>query len=229
MRSLPRPGLLLLHGERLVRQVLAVEPLVPVRCADGRAIPYQSGPGAGGLSGPRVSARPRGGSAGSRQRGRRRVNCRCPASRDRAPTEGKVCVAILLVVTIPAVFVGIPLGVRSGEGFGGPSEFLPSLRGTVGGYRGGPLGSARTEGLSDVGLIGGPISGLHRWLQEISNAVVRAAPPFRHGRDSSAPEAPGSTADRSDSSRRRPRRTRRQVLSGHPLREPIARRVRRRA
>lgn len=73
-----------------------------------------------------------------------------------------VCAATLIIITVPAVFVGIPLGVQyAAQGLGGRGEFLPALGGTLLGTGAGLLYGMSQEGngAMAVGLIVGPILG----------------------------------------------------------------------
>ncbi|WP_224249888.1 hypothetical protein [Hyalangium gracile] len=86
-----------------------------------------------------------------------------------------VCAATVLVVTVPAILVGIPLGVQmAGENFGGQGRFLPALAGTVLGAGLGLMYGLTSDGSGDLalGLIVGPVLGSILFY-EISHAVVR--------------------------------------------------------
>lgn len=77
-------------------------------------------------------------------------------------SDGEVCVALLALITIPATFVGIPLGVQyAGQSMGGRGDFLPALGGTVLGTGVGVILGMQSEGNGGlaVGLIVGPILG----------------------------------------------------------------------
>jgi hypothetical protein len=77
-------------------------------------------------------------------------------------SNGEVCFALLALITIPATFVGIPLGVQyAGHGMGGQGDFLPTLGGTVLGTGVGVILGMQSEGKGGlaVGLILGPILG----------------------------------------------------------------------
>lgn len=76
--------------------------------------------------------------------------------------SGEVCAATILIITVPAVFVGIPLGVQyAGQGLGGRGDFLPSLAGTLLGTGAGLLYGLSQDGAGymAVGLIVGPVLG----------------------------------------------------------------------
>lgn len=84
------------------------------------------------------------------------------ALEDVSCSSGEVCLATLLVITVPAVFVGIPLGVEyAGESVGGQGDFLPSLAGTLVGTGAGALFGLSQDGggYLAVGLIVGPVLG----------------------------------------------------------------------
>ncbi len=92
---------------------------------------------------------------------------------------GEVCAATVLIVTIPAAFVGIPLGVQiAGESMGGQGRFLPALAGTILGTAAGFAYGSTQDGSGDLalGLIVGPILGAIVGY-EISNAVMRDSLP----------------------------------------------------
>jgi hypothetical protein len=77
-------------------------------------------------------------------------------------SDGEACVALLALITIPATFVGIPLGVQyAGQSMGGQGDFLPALGGTVLGTGVGVILGMQAEGKGGlaVGLIVGPILG----------------------------------------------------------------------
>jgi hypothetical protein len=85
-----------------------------------------------------------------------------PALRNVSCTSGEVCIAPLVLIMIPAAFVGIPVSVQHfAEPWGGRGEFLPalggSLLGTGAGFISG-LSSGSTGGLI-ASLIIGPITG----------------------------------------------------------------------
>jgi hypothetical protein len=74
----------------------------------------------------------------------------------------QVCAATLIIITVPAVFVGIPLGVQyAAKDLGGRGEFLPSLAGTLLGTGVGALYGVSQDGngAMAVGLIVGPVLG----------------------------------------------------------------------
>lgn len=76
--------------------------------------------------------------------------------------SGEVCAATILIITLPAVFVGIPLGVQyAAESLGGRGEFLPSLAGTLLGTWAGVLYGLSQDGggYLAVGLSVGPLLG----------------------------------------------------------------------
>jgi hypothetical protein len=75
---------------------------------------------------------------------------------------GDGCAALLILITVPATFVGIPLGVQyAGQSMGGQGEFLPALGGTVLGTGVGVILGMQSEGKGGLaaGLIAGPILG----------------------------------------------------------------------
>jgi hypothetical protein len=77
-------------------------------------------------------------------------------------SDGEVCLALLALITVPATFVGIPLGVQyAGESMGGRGDFLPALGGTVLGTGVGVILGMQSEGNGGLaaGLIIGPILG----------------------------------------------------------------------
>jgi hypothetical protein len=84
------------------------------------------------------------------------------ALEDVSCSSGEVCAATILIITVPAVFVGIPLGVQyAAQGLGGRGEFLPSLAGTLLGTGAGALFGLSQDGPGPmaVGLIVGPVLG----------------------------------------------------------------------
>ncbi|MFL5345729.1 MAG: hypothetical protein ACJ8AT_13125 [Hyalangium sp.] len=95
-----------------------------------------------------------------------------------AADHAGLCAATVLLVAIPATFVGIPLGVQmAAESLGGRGEFLPSLAGTLLGTGAGLMYGLSAGGTGPVvtGLIVGPLLGAIVGY-EISNALVRHGP-----------------------------------------------------
>jgi hypothetical protein len=93
--------------------------------------------------------------------------------------DDNVCAATVIAVTVPAVFVGIPLGVQfAGQGLGGQGEFLPALGGTLVGTGAGLIYGLSSDGPGPLvaGLIVGPLLGAIVGY-EISNAIVRGGSP----------------------------------------------------
>jgi hypothetical protein len=75
---------------------------------------------------------------------------------------GDGCAVLLVLITVPAAFVGIPLGVQyAGESMGGRGDFLPALGGTLLGTGVGLILGLQSEGKGGLaaGLIVGPILG----------------------------------------------------------------------
>lgn len=75
---------------------------------------------------------------------------------------GDGCAVLLILITVPAAFVGIPLGVQTaGQSLGGQGDFIPALGGTVLGTGAGLIFGLRSEGTGGMvaGLIVGPILG----------------------------------------------------------------------
>lgn len=97
---------------------------------------------------------------------------------DCAPEHQGLCAATVLIIVIPATFVGIPLGVQmAAESMGGRGEFLPSLAGTLLGTGAGLVYGLTAGGTGPVvtGLIVGPLLCAIVGY-EISNALVRHGP-----------------------------------------------------
>lgn len=102
---------------------------------------------------------------------------------------GEICAATVLVITIPAVFVGIPLGVqKAGQSAGGRGEFLPALGGTLLGTAVGAMYGLTSNGSGDLalGLIVGPVVGAILGY-EISDALARRGMPMARSTSHSGP------------------------------------------
>ncbi len=92
--------------------------------------------------------------------------------------HGGLCAATVLLVTVPAAFVGIPLGVQmAAQSLGGRGEFLPALAGTLVGTGAGLIYGFSSTGTGPMitGLIVGPLLGAIVGY-EISNALVQNGP-----------------------------------------------------
>jgi hypothetical protein len=88
-----------------------------------------------------------------------------------------VCFGTVLLITVPAAFVGIPMGVQwAAQGLGGRGGFLPSLAGTLVGTGAGLIYGYSSSGTTPLvtGLIVGPLLGAIVGY-EISNALVQRA------------------------------------------------------
>ncbi|WP_224366606.1 hypothetical protein [Hyalangium versicolor] len=104
--------------------------------------------------------------------------------------DADVCFATVAIITVPAAFVGIPMGVQmAGDGLGGRGKFLPALGGAILGMGVGAIYgmSSDDSGPLVVGLLVGPLVGAILGY-EISNALesqgahlARDASPRRKG------------------------------------------------
>ena len=75
---------------------------------------------------------------------------------------GDGCLAVMVVIAVPAAFVGIPLGVQTaGQSMGGRGDFIPALGGTLLGTGAGFIIGLRSESTGGLvaSLIVGPILG----------------------------------------------------------------------
>jgi hypothetical protein len=101
-----------------------------------------------------------------------------------------ICAATVLVITVPAVFVGIPLGVQmAGQSAGGQGQFLPALGGTLLGTAVGAMYGLTSDGSGDLalGLIVGPVVGAILGY-EISDALARRGMPLARSSSHSGPQ-----------------------------------------
>jgi hypothetical protein len=160
---------------------------------EGELIPYHYRPeneGPPDLLLPRILAEAFGGVLGGVGMGIVGLLAGASALEDVSCSSGEVCLATLLIITVPAAFVGIPLGVGyAAEGLGGRGQFLPSLGGTLLGTGAGliyGLTSEDTGGLV-ASLIIGPVLGaivgyeLSHAMNQSHAYAARAGPSSRTG------------------------------------------------